>query len=147
MMHYNNKVFFLCLMLFSNISYGAESLYFHCLTKKGDVKLSVNNGKLTYMIKSDSSVFSYNSKGDKFGGFSHNLYSRYQTEYTRVNFMNGDYSYSLFSDYEDNKKNAGVMVTYNKKEYIYLCSKVFINKLNMLAPLLRCNKDDALGCA
>lgn len=135
------------LLFISAPSYSSENVYFSCETDKGDVKLFVNGNRLSYEFsKGDKAELSYHSLGNGFNGFSHNYYYRYQTEYGKVSFSKGKYKYSIFSNYEGNEELSGVIVTISEKEYNIPCRKTITNKLLDLIPLLKCDKEDALGC-
>ena len=67
----------LFLILFSNANANANAnatTYFSCMTKKGHVKLSVENHTLVYSLTKDNSEkFKFSSKGTDFSGFAYNL--------------------------------------------------------------------------
>ena len=136
------------LILFSNANANANAnVYFSCATKKGNVKLSIENKTLAYSLTKDNSEnFKFSSKGVNFSGFEHNYYYRYQTEYKKVSFNVGSYVYSVFSNIEQDNEISGVSVSIGSKEYIYKCLTPGTNRLLELMPLLKCNKSDALGC-
>lgn len=138
---------FMLIFLVSASSHGGESLYFLCETDKGDVKLFAHGKVLSYeFYKNNNIELSYHSLGDKFSGFSHNYYYRYQTEYGKVSFNQGGYKYAIYSRYEENEEMSGVIVSISGKEYNIPCRKVIENKLVDLIPLLQCDRNDALGC-
>ncbi|MBD2792406.1 hypothetical protein [Xenorhabdus szentirmaii] len=92
-----------------------SEVYFLCDTKKGNVKLEVENDKLIYSISKNGMVdFSFSSQGSHFSGFLYNNYSRYQTQYITVSFKNGNYSYAVFDSDENGIKNLGVTVINEK---------------------------------
>ncbi|HAU3238635.1 TPA: hypothetical protein ACIPVM_004456 [Salmonella enterica subsp. diarizonae serovar 50:k:z35] len=90
----------------------------------------------------------YQSKGNDFSGFKYNHYSRFQTDYLNVSFVNAGYKYTMFSNYEDENESRGVSVTNlkTKKESVYDCKSVGIDRLSDLSSKLACDKDSALGC-
>lgn len=138
---------FLLGVLIPFFSYGNEILYFSCKTKKGDVKLFSDESKLHYEFSKNNVIeLSYQSLDDTFSGFSHNYYYRYQAEYGKVSFNKGKYKYSIYSSYEDNESQSGIIVDISGKEYNLPCVKVIENNLVNLFPLLSCDTDDALGC-
>ncbi|MEM6160868.1 hypothetical protein AAH446_09995 [Erwinia sp. P6884] len=146
MRHYN---LLLLIVIFLCGSSFASDEYFLCNTAKGIIKLDENKGVLRYTLTKDQKVeFKYESKGDGFSGFKYNHYSRFQTDYFNVSFMNAGYKYTIFSNYEYESENRGVSVTNlnRKKESIYNCKSVGIDLLNDLSEKLACDKDSALGC-
>jgi hypothetical protein len=127
----------------------AKDSYFSCGTAKGTINLNENNGVLQYsLIKNNESEFTYESKGINFPGFKYNHYSRFQTDYFNVSFINSGYRYTIFSNYEDEHESRGVSVTNlkSKKEYVYDCKVAGIDRLSDLSTKLACDKDSALGC-
>ena len=140
----------LFLILFSNANANANAnatTYFSCMTKKGHVKLSVENHTLVYSLTKDNSEkFKFSSKGTNFSGFEYNYYYRYQTEYKKVSFNVGAYIYSIFSNFEKDNEISGVTVSIGGKEYTYNCLSLEKNRLSDLMPLLKCNKSNAMGC-
>ena len=142
----------LFLILFSNANANANAnayatTYFSCMTKKGHVKLSVENHTLVYSLTKDNSEkFKFSSKGTNFSGFEYNYYYRYQTEYKKVSFNVGAYIYSIFSNFEQDNEISGVTVSIGGKEYTYNCLSLEKNRLSDLMPLLKCNKSNAMGC-
>lgn len=79
----------------------ANDEYFSCDTAKGIIKLDVNKDELQYTLtKGRKSEFTYESKGNDFSGFKYNHYSRFQTDYLNVSFVNAGYKYTMFSNYE-----------------------------------------------
>lgn len=127
----------------------ANDEYFSCDTAKGTIKLDVNKDVLQYTLTKDrKSEFTYESKGNDFSGFKYNHYSRFQTDYFNVSFVNAGYKYTMFSNYEDKNESRGVSVTNlkTKKESVYDCKSVGIDRLSDLSSKLACDKDSALGC-
>ncbi|AXD72113.1 hypothetical protein M8D79_000631 [Salmonella enterica] len=127
----------------------ANDEYFSCDTAKGIIKLDVNKDELQYTLtKGRKSEFTYESKGNDFSGFKYNHYSRFQTDYLNVSFVNAGYKYTMFSNYEDENESRGVSVTNlkTKKESVYDCKSVGIDRLSDLSSKLACDKDSALGC-
>lgn len=142
-----NKIIMIAASLFFANANANATIYFSCMTKKGHVKLSIENNNLVYRLTKDNSEkFKFSSKGVNFSDFEYNYYYRYQTEYKKVSFNVGDYVYSVFSNVEQDHEMSGVTVSIGGKEYIYKCLTPEANKLLDLIPLLRCNKSDALGC-
>lgn len=146
MRHYN---LLLLIGMFMCGSSFASDEYFLCNTVKGIIKLDKNEGVLRYTLTKDGKfAFKYESKGDDFSGFKYNHYSRFQTDYFNVSFVNAEYKYTIFSNYEDENENRGVSVTNlnSKKESIYNCKSVGIDLISNLSEKLACDKDSALGC-
>ncbi|MEA9393379.1 hypothetical protein SJI19_23050 [Acerihabitans sp. TG2] len=134
---------FLCGSSFANDS------YFLCDTAKGTIKLDESKGVLQYTLSKDNkNEFNYTSKANDFSGFKYNHYSRFQTDYFNVSFINSGYRYTIFSNYEDEHESRGVSVTNlkSKKESVYDCKVVGIDRLSDLSAKLTCDKDSALGC-
>lgn len=145
MRHYN--LLLLIVMFMCGSSFASDE-YFSCNTAKGIVKLEENKGALRYTLTKDRKVeFEYESKGDGFSGFKYNHYSRFQTDYFNVSFVNAGYKYTIFSNYEENE-SRGISVTNlnSKKESIYNCKSAGIDFLSNLSEKLACDKDSALGC-
>ncbi|WP_337016744.1 hypothetical protein [Leclercia sp. AS011] len=146
MRHYNLMALitiFLCGSSFAN------EVYFLCDTVKGSIKLDESKGVLRYsLIKASKIKFHYESKGDSFSGFKYNHYSRFQTDYFNVSFINLEYKYTIFSNYEQGNESRGVIVTSltSKKESVYDCKSVEIDRLSDLSAKLTCDKDSSLGC-
>ena len=127
----------------------ASDEYFLCDTAKGTIKLDENKSVLRYtLIKDRKTKFNYGSKGNDFSGFKYNHYSRFQTDYFNVSFINAGYKYTIFSNYEDENENRGVSVMNldSKKESVYDCKSVNIDRLSDLSEKLTCDKDSVLGC-
>ena len=146
-----NKTLLISVSLFlanANANANANATtYFSCMTKKGHVKLSVENHTLVYSLTKDNSEkFKFSSKGTNFSGFEYNYYYRYQTEYKKISFNVGAYVYSIFSNFEQDNEISGVTVSIGGKEYTYNCLSLEKNRLSDLMPLLKCNKSNAMGC-
>ncbi|MED5696122.1 hypothetical protein [Enterobacter ludwigii] len=127
----------------------ASDVYFVCDTAKGTIKLDENNGVIRYILSKDRKTeFNYESKGNDYSGFKYNHYSRFQTDYFNVSFVNTGYKYTIFSNYEDERESRGVSVTNlnSKKESVYYCKSVNIDRLSDLSAKLACDKDNALDC-
>ncbi|EJK2992698.1 hypothetical protein Q4K74_001720 [Vibrio cholerae] len=135
-------------VLYCGSSFGNE-LYFSCDTKNGTIFLEESQGILSYiLVKDKKNEIIFESKGDGFLGFKYNHYSRFQTDYFTVSFINLEDSYTIFSNYESNQEKRGISVTNikNKKESNYECETVHIDRLSDLSTKLTCDTDDALGC-
>ncbi len=146
MHHY--KFFALIAMLLCGSSF-ASDVYFLCDTAKGTIKLDENKGVLRYTLSKDHKIeFNYESKGSDYSGFKYNHYSRFQTDYFNVSFVNAEYEYTIFSNYEDERKSRGVSVTNlnSKKESVYYCKSIGIDRLSDLSVKMACDKYSALGC-
>jgi len=146
MHHY--KFLVLAAMLFCGTSL-AQDEYFACDTVKGTIKLEESEGVLRYTLTKDSKKeFNYESKDNKFSNFKYNHYSRFQTDYFNVSFVNAGYQYTIFSNYEDENERRGISVKNltSKKESIYNCKSIGIDRLSDLSSKLTCDKDSALGC-
>ncbi|MCK7178501.1 hypothetical protein [Enterobacter roggenkampii] len=134
---------FLCGSSFANYE------YFVCDTAKGTIKLEENDGVLRYtLLKDHKNEFNYESKGNEHLEFKYNHYSRFQTDYFNVSFVNAGYKYTIFSNYENENESRGVSVTNlnSKKESVYDCKSVGIDRLSDLSAKLTCDKDSVLGC-
>lgn len=146
MLHYKTLTFITMFVCFSSF---ANEEYFSCDIGKGVVKLNENNGVLRYSLtKNNKDEFIFESKGDDFIGFNYNHYSRFQTDYLNVSFMNLGYKYTIFSHYENGDQSRGVSVMNlkSKKESIYNCKDAGIDHLSDLSEKLTCDKASALGC-
>ena len=135
-------------LLFYSIPLLAQDEYFSCNTIKGIATLSVENNRLIYRIVGDKGKFEFGSNLPAYSKFLYNHYSRFQTDYLVISFINGEYKYSIFSKYEDNKEEQGVSV-FNvklKKEYKYNYIKTKTDNLSDLVSKLQCDKENALGC-
>lgn len=65
-----------------------------------------------------------------------------------MSFVNAGYKYTIFSNYENENESRGVSVTNlnSKKESVYDCKSVGIDRLSDLSAKLTCDKDSVLGC-
>ncbi|XTZ36552.1 hypothetical protein ACQYRI_11000 [Salmonella enterica] len=136
-------VMFLCASSFANDE------YFVCETAKGTIKLYKSQGALRYTLTKDRKIeFTYESKVNDFSAFKYNHYSRFQADYFNVSFVNANYKYTIFSNYEDEHETRGVSVTNlnRKKESVYDCKSAGIDRLSDLSARLACDKDSALSC-
>lgn len=127
----------------------AESLYFSCLTKVGLIVLQMDAHDLKYAVyKNGAESFYFKSKQRDNGGFKYNHYSRFQTDYFNVSFYNGNYKYSVFSNYDDGVQAQGVTAfnLNNKKEITYKCKKTNVDRLSELSLKLQCDIHSSLGC-
>ncbi|MDK1193599.1 hypothetical protein QMW88_02870 [Cronobacter dublinensis] len=146
-MHYYNY-YAMAALLLRGSSFASEE-YFVCDTVKGTIKLDENKGILRYTLSKDRrNEFNYESRGNDYSGFKYNHYSRFQTDYFNVSFVNAEYKYTIFSHYEDQTETRGVSVTNlsSKKESVYDCKSIGIDRLSDLSAKLACDKDSALGC-
>jgi hypothetical protein len=145
------KVYRVCALFFlllSNKSFSGD-VYFSCSTKIGRVLVQMLDENLEYSLsKQGVSAFEFKSSTNLSSEFRYNHFSRYQTDYFNISFVNHDYKYSVFSNYEDGKEKKGVAVlnTLNQKEYIYKCNSSEIDRLSELSSRLQCDKDSSLGC-
>lgn len=127
----------------------ASDEYFVCGTEKGTIKLNEDKEVLRYTLTKDrKTAFNYESEGNNYTGFKYNHYSRFQTDYFNVSFVSAGYKYTIFSNYEDESESRGVSVTNlsSKKESVYDCKSVDIDRLSDLSTKLTCDEDSALGC-
>lgn len=127
----------------------ADEVYFSCNIVKGEVKLDNKQGVLRYTLNNkNKNEFIFKSKRNGFSGFNYNHYSRFQTDYFNVSFINANYKYTIFSNYQDERQSRGVSVTNLKsnKASVYNCKTVAIDRLSDLSELLACDTDSALGC-
>ncbi|MEH3021634.1 MAG: hypothetical protein PGN19_02735 [Pseudomonas oryzihabitans] len=116
--------------------------------------LDQNDIELTYESKGKTGTemrISEKAPIKEFKKFSYNHYSRYQTNYIRINFISSDYEYSVYSDYDANlpiKEERGVIVTKRSTgdETKIKCSTSDIDKLEEMSAILNCNQNSALGC-
>ncbi len=89
----------------------AEEIYFSCSTKSGIAVLQMNDNNLEYSFdKKGRTIFLFKSKKIDNGSFKYNHYSRFQADYFNVSFINDDYKYLVFSNYEDGQQSQGVTV-------------------------------------
>lgn len=142
------NIFFLSGFLsFSSLSWGADD-YFTCNTSKGVLSLRNDAGQLIYKMEKNNNLFSYSSPAPDYKGFFYNHYSRFQTDYLNVSFVQNSFKYTIFSNYEDGNSTKGVSVVNleNNKEYIYDCKDEGVDRLSELVNKLQCDKDSALGC-
>lgn len=142
------NVFALFFMLIFNKAFAGD-VYFSCETKIGRVLIQVLDGNLRYSINRQGKLmFTFKSEGNSNSAFRYNHFSRYQTDYFNVSFINHDYKYSIFSNYEDGKEKKGVAVLniQNQKEVIYKCNSSEIDRLSELSSRLQCDTDSSLGC-
>ena len=146
MRHYKSLA--LAAMFLCSSSFASDE-YFVCDTGKGTIKLDENKGVLRYTLsKHYKTEFNYETKSNDYSEFKYNHYSRFQTDYFNVSFVNAGYKYTIFSNYEDESESRGVSVTNlnSRKESIYNCKSVSIDRLSDLSAKLACDKDSALGC-
>ncbi len=104
--------------------------------------------------RNDKIEFTYPTETtNSLGEFKLNHYFRYSTDYIKVGFGNGAYSYYIFRNIDNSdtsKINAGVTVSRtknNSKETELICKYIFTDDLKSLISKLACDKNDALGCA
>lgn len=143
------KIFVLYILLSLSERAFAENLYFSCLTKVGAVVLKMDGNDLRYAVyKNGAESFYFKSKQIDNGDFKYNHYSRFQTDYFNVSFYNGNYKYSVFSNYEGGVQAQGVTVfnLNNKKEITYKCKKTNFDRLSELSLKLQCDRNSSLGC-
>ena len=127
----------------------AEEIYFSCSTKSGIAVLQMNDNNLEYSFdKKRRTIFLFKSKKLDNGSFKYNHYSRFQADYFNVSFINDDYKYLVFSNYEDGQQSQGVTVLNlnNKKEFTYHCRTTDIDRLSELSSKLQCDRSSSLGC-
>lgn len=140
--------YFIVFFMFSGVS-SADETYLACVTSKGNVSIAVNKGIVEYTFTSVGKPdFIFKSESKKNIEFIYNHYSRYQADYFDVSFVNHNYKYSIFSNYEGEDEMQGVTVL-NKstgKEFTYKCTNTKIDRLRDLSSLLSCDKDSSLGC-
>ena len=141
------RLYFFSLLIFS-IPLLAQEEYFSCNTTKGVATLGVEDNRLVYRMAGAKGNFEFSSNPPAYSKFFYNHYSRFQTDYLTISFINGEYKYSIFSNYEDNKEEQGVAVfnAKSKKEYRYNCIKTKTDNLSDLSSKLQCDKESALGC-
>lgn len=124
----------------------ADVTYFSCQTTKGYAVIKESGDEIIYSMNPGGVAFK--SKGEVHPGFNYNHYSRFQTDYFYVSFLNHDYKYTIFSNNEGDDSSQGVtVVNLNKnKEYTYSCKKTDIDRLSELSGKMECDKNSALGC-
>lgn len=135
-------------VIFSGSSFAGET-YLACDTSKGSVSIFLKDGIVNYSFeKPGKPVFVFKSKNEKNNEFLYSHYSRFQTDYFNVSFVNHDYKYSIFSNYEDENETQGVTVLNEKtgKEFTFKCEKTSIDRLSELSSILQCDKKSSLGC-
>lgn len=138
-----------------------ETTFFSCaighhgkwvsLCGKGDV--AGKNGQLRYRFGRPKRLeLSYPKTGEGTSSFTYAHYSRYQVDSTTVSFVNGQYRYSLFDDYEGDTSPAthqqGVEVGHRNSDnepVTLSCTTPAISHLQRLQKILPCDSDDALS--
>lgn len=139
-----------------------ERTYFSCSTTRGKI-LSIcgieNNEELkelSYKFGSyEKTELTFPSKGtiNPKSKFTYNNYFRRMTNYFRLYFINENYKYSVFKDYDgeiSNTPKAGVIVTNissaQSKDTVINCKNITEDETQKLLKHLTCNTDSALGC-
>lgn len=137
-----------------------ETTFFSCAVGRhgklvslcGKGHLAGKSGWLRYRFGRPQQLeLSYPKTGAGVSSFTYAHYSRYQVDRTTVSFVNGQYRYSLFDDYEGDMSPAthqqGVQVSRresdNEPATLY-CIKPAQSRLQALHGVLPCDKDDAL---
>jgi hypothetical protein len=134
-----------------------EEIYFSCLMKNGKtLSLCGSANELSYKYGKPGQlelVFPSNTE-HSMDHFSYNNFSRYGVDYFRVSFTNEPYQYTIYRDIDNElnpKSQAGIIIKNksptDEKEYNLSCSFNASDNLNKLPPLLKCDKENALGCA
>ncbi|EQA1590341.1 hypothetical protein RBQ08_RS11290 [Enterobacter hormaechei] len=148
-MRYINKTLILIALLWSPSILWATDSYFSCNTSKGTASLTAVGGRLIYEMNSHhGNKFQYISEESIHSGFLYNHYSRFQTDYLSISFVQSGYKYAVFSNYDNGNSARGVSVIdmRTKKEYVYDCKNYKVDRLSDLAKKLECDTNNALGC-
>lgn len=135
----------------------SEEVYFSCLMSNGKIlSLCGSANELSYKYGRPDNIeliFPSNPEHST-SHFSYNNFSRYGVDYFRVSFINDSYHYTIYRDIDNElnpKLQAGIIVKNNslthKKELNLPCSANVSDNLNKIPPLLKCDKENALGCA
>lgn len=95
----------------------------------------------------------YPQSSFSFKGFRYNHYFRSMTDYKRVSFSRGAYTYSLYANYNGEESfemanTSGVTVSNlaGTVDVNIACIDVHVNSLQRVMPYLKCDAEDALGC-
>lgn len=127
----------------------AGNNYFLCNTSKGTLSLTSFGETLIYEMNSQhGNKFQFISDGPMYSGFFYNHYSRFQTDYFSVSFIQSGYKYSVFSNYDNGSNMRGVSVIdmKTKKEYVYNCKDYKVDRLYNLKKKLKCDINNVLSC-
>src|SRR5690606_36420834 len=106
----NRGCWYVCLLTILSSSLLAQDEYCSCNTSKGVATLTIKNNQLIYRMEGDKGKFEFSSNVPTYDKFLYNHYSRFQTDYLTISFINSNYEYSIFSSYENNKEEKGVSV-------------------------------------
>ncbi|MDH1263849.1 hypothetical protein [Pseudomonas sp. GD03944] len=138
-----------------------DEVYFSCVTKRlKTISLCGNSAdgeisSLTYYFGSPSNLelTQSSSQINGFEPFRFNHYARYGTDYSRISFIRGGYKYEIYSNYDANldpMERSGIVVTplINPTEEIDIgCEQKIIDNITPLFSTLKCDDENALGCA
>ncbi|EGQ5291490.1 TPA: hypothetical protein ACF3LB_002238 [Enterobacter hormaechei] len=148
-MRYIDKALILITLLWSPSILWATDSYFSCNTSKGTASLTAVGERLIYEMNSHhGNKFQYISEESIHSEFLYNHYSRFQTDYLSISFVQSGYKYAVFSNYDNGNSARGVSVIdmRTKKEYVYDCKDYKVDRLSDLAKKLECDTNNALGC-
>lgn len=88
-----------------------------------------------------------------FKKYQSNHFVRYLTDYKRIKFFIGAYTYSLYSNYDGEKgesmaREAGVTVSNSSgiPDVQIPCTEIYSNNLEGIISRMECDTYDALGC-
>ena len=138
-----------------------EKIYFSCKTKRSKLislcAMEVNGrtSSLTYFFGGidNPELTQTASSENNFEPFRFNHYFRSGVNYFRVSFVRSGYRYEIYKDYdmeETPAERSGIIVSSMKdesKEVDIECNREASGNLSPLSLILKCDKDNALGCA
>lgn len=172
-MNYSAMIFSLFLTTFNTLAYSTsfsetatpcpngEEVYFSCETDKSKsvslcgVRMDDEILSLTYYFGGviNPKLVQTASSANDFEPFRFNHYFRYGVDYFRVSFIENGNRYEVYRDYElegDPAEQSGIIVApldEPDKEINIKCHGKIIAHLSPLSSILKCDKDNALGCA
>lgn len=137
-----------------------EKVYFSCKTARSKLislcaaEVNGSTSSLTYFFGSiDNPELTQAALSENnFEPFRFNHYFRYGVDYFRVSFIRGGYRYEIYKDYdmeETPAERSGIIVSSMKDaggEVDIECRGEEFGSLSPLSSMLKCDKDNALGC-
>ncbi|WP_312359268.1 hypothetical protein [Stutzerimonas balearica] len=138
-----------------------EKIYFSCETTRSKLirlcaaEVNGSTSSLSYFFGTidNPELTQAASPENNFEPFRFNHYFRYGADYFRVSFVRGGYRYEIYKDYdmeETPAERSGIIVSSIKdasKEVDIECRGKASGSLSPLSSILKCDKDNALGCA
>ncbi|NIX91863.1 hypothetical protein HCG45_03765 [Pseudomonas fulva] len=90
----------------------------------------------------------YPVSGFALEGFKYNHFIRYKTDYKLIKFSFGGRVYGLYSNYDEQAGEGGVVVSdlAGKQVSEFQCGRVDVDNLERVTYALKCDTDAALGC-